>query len=60
MLEEARKAELLTIMIATRFLDSIVGNNRFQSIFGSIDHNSMNVTYRVTHHLDSYILLTSN
>ena len=37
-------AELLTIMIVTRFLDSIVGNNRFQSIFGSIDHNSMIVT----------------
>ena len=31
-------------MIATRFLDSIVGNNQFQSIFGSIDHNSMIVT----------------
>ena len=28
------QAELLTIMIATRFLDSIVGNNRFQSSFG--------------------------
>ena len=40
-------AELLTIMIATRFLDSNVGNNRFQLIFGSIDHNSMIVTYRV-------------
>ena len=38
------KPELLTIMIATRFLDSIVGNNRFQSIFGSIDHNSVIVT----------------
>ena len=37
-------AELLTIMIVTRFLDSIVGNNRFQSIFGSIDHNSIIVT----------------
>ena len=31
--------EFLTIMIAARFLDSTVGNNRFQSIFGSIDHN---------------------
>ena len=34
-------SELLTIMIATRFLDLIVGNNRFQSILGSIDHNNM-------------------
>jgi len=33
------------IMIETRFLDSIVGKNRFQSIFGSIDHNSTIVTY---------------
>ena len=32
------------IMIATRFLDLIVGNNRFQSIDGSIDHNSMTMT----------------
>ena len=24
-----------------RFLDSIVGNNKFQSFFGSINHNSM-------------------
>ena len=38
------ESELLTIMIATRFLDSIVGNNQFQSIFGSINHNSMIVT----------------
>ena len=38
------EAELLTIMIETTFLDSIVGNNWFQSIFGLIDHNSMNVT----------------
>ena len=28
-------------MIATRFFDSIVGNNNFQSIFVLIDHNSM-------------------
>ena len=34
---------VLTIMIATRFLDLIVGNNRFQSIFASIDHISMMV-----------------
>ena len=27
--------ELLTIMIGTRFFDSIVGNNQYQSIFGS-------------------------
>ena len=39
------KTELLTIMIATRLLDSIVGNNRFQSIFSSIDHNSMIVVW---------------
>jgi len=32
------------IMITTKFLDLIVGNNRFQSIFGSINHNSMIVT----------------
>ena len=31
-------------MIATKFLDWIVGNNRFQSIFGSNDYNSMIVT----------------
>ena len=31
-------------MIVTRFLDWIVGNNKFQLIFGSIDHNSMIVT----------------
>ena len=31
-------------MVVTRFLDSIVGNNRFQSLFGSLDHNSMIVT----------------
>ena len=36
--------ELLTIMIATRFLDLIVGNNRFQSIIGAMDHNSILVT----------------
>ena len=49
MLSEGRiNPELLTIMIATRFLDLIVGNNRFQSIFGSIDHNSMVVTYSMT------------
>ena len=36
--------ELLTIMIATRFVYSIVGNDRLQSISGSIDHNSMIVT----------------
>ena len=36
--------DLLTMMIATRFFDSIVGNNRFQSIFGSIVHNSMIMT----------------
>ena len=29
------------VMIATRFMDSIVGNTRFQSVFGSVDHNSM-------------------
>ena len=40
-------SELLTIMIETRFLDLIVGNNQFQSIFGSIDHNSMIVTTRI-------------
>ena len=40
--------ELLTIMIATRFLDSVVGNNRFQSIFCSIHHNIMIVTYSMT------------
>ena len=32
------------IMIATRFLESIVSNNHFRSIFGSINHNSMIVT----------------
>ena len=32
--------ELLSIMIVTRFLDSIVFNYRFQSIFGSIDHTT--------------------
>ena len=41
-------AELLTIMIGTkvwtRFFDSIVCNNWFQSIFGSIDHTSVIVT----------------
>ena len=37
-------AELLTIMIVTRFLDSTVGDNRFQPISGSIDHNSVIVT----------------
>ena len=37
-------AELLTIMITTRFLDSIGIKNRFQPIFGSISHNSMIVT----------------
>ena len=37
-------AELLRIMIPTRFFDSIVVNNRFHSIFGSIDHNSMIMT----------------
>ena len=31
-------------MIATKIFDSIVGNNRFKSIFGSMDHNSMIVT----------------
>ena len=36
--------ELLMIMIVTRFLDSIVGNNQFQSILCSIDHNRMIVT----------------
>ena len=36
-------------MIATRFFDSIVGNNQFQSIFGSIDNNSMIVTYYDDH-----------
>ena len=40
-------SELLTIMIETRFLDFIVSNNQFQSIFGSIDHNSMIVTTRI-------------
>ena len=34
-------------MIVTIFLDLIVGNNLFQSIFGSIDHNSMIVTTRI-------------
>ena len=34
------QAELLTITIATRILDSIVGNNKFQLIFGSIYHGS--------------------
>ena len=33
-------------MIATTFFDSIDVNNRFQSIFGSIDHNSMILTYK--------------
>ena len=36
--------ELLMIMIATGFLDSIVDNNLFQSIFGSNDHNSIIMT----------------
>ena len=31
-------------MIATRFLDLIVGNDRFQSVFGSLDYNSMIAT----------------
>ena len=31
-------------MIVTRFLNFIVGNNQFQSIFASIDHSSMIVT----------------
>ena len=35
------QVELLKIMITSRFLDFIVGNNRLPSIFGSIDHNSM-------------------
>ena len=39
------KSELLMIMIATRFFDSIVGNNQFQSISGSIHHNSMIMTW---------------
>ena len=38
-------SELLTIMIATKFLDLIFGNNRFQKIFGSINHKSMIVTF---------------
>ena len=42
--KQVRKAELLMIMIATRFFDSIFDNNPFQSIFGPIDHNSMIVT----------------
>ena len=37
--------ELLTIMIATRFLDSIVFNNQFQSIVGSNDHTCVIVTW---------------
>ena len=40
----AVKSELLTIMI--RFSDWIAGNNLFQSIFGSIDHNSMIMRYK--------------
>ena len=36
--------QLLMVMIVTRFLDLIVGNDWFQSIFGSIDHNSMIMT----------------
>ena len=28
------------ILITARFFDSIVSNNRFQSFFGSINHNS--------------------
>ena len=36
--------QLLMVMIVTRFLDLIVGNDLFQSIFGSIDLNSMIVT----------------
>ena len=35
-------------MIATRFFGSIVGNNRLQSIFGSIKHNNMIVTCSMT------------
>ena len=36
--------ELLTIMIATRTFDLIVGNDQFQYIFCTINHNSMIVT----------------
>ena len=43
------KTELLTIMITSRLLDSIVGNNRFQSIFSSINHNSMIVNEHDKH-----------
>ena len=32
------------VMIATRFFDLIVGNNRLESIDGSINHNSMIMT----------------
>ena len=39
------KPDLLTIMIATRFFELIVSNNRFKFIIGSIDHNRMIVTY---------------
>ena len=46
-----------------RFVDSIVGNNRFRSIFGSIDHNMILVlvlTYNyqlLIHILDKYCKL---
>ena len=40
----SREAELLTIMMATRFLSSIVGNDRIQSLFCSIHRNSMIMT----------------
>ena len=42
----------------TRFLDSIVGDNRFKSIFGSIDYRSMIVIYRVTLVVWDKVLLT--
>ena len=44
-------------MIPTRFLNSIIGNNQFQSIFGSIDHNSMIVTSMKTRIFNSTMIL---
>ena len=44
LLSGPKNAELLTIMIAPTIFYSIVVNNRFQSIFSSMDHNSMMVT----------------